>query len=374
MPSRDGIALHAETGLNSRAVARDRRLHPRTAMSLGSSLDLDVRYDGFGVRHIEQDAAAVRVEVVDVSATLSTTAAEQSIRARASRLMDAAIPGLVPIRHISRVDRSLCIVSELPHAVPLGDLLAGLEFGTITLSEEALLELAGATVRAVAALHEAQPGLAHGALSPSHVLIRPDGTALLTGAVFGDALQALKCNREQLWRTFGIAMPPSASLPRFDQRSDLTQLGALVLSMMLRRTMTAGEYPRQVADLVFAATANVAAAGPWGASFRLWIQQALQLHPKALFSTGADAARMFAAIEAKVPGRRAGADELHAVLRQLCGQAVDHVADAVDDDFSTFVLDEIEPAQPALAAHGQPMPPPRALSFLRNVFPQLRAN
>lgn len=340
-------------------------------------LDLDVRYDGFGVRHIEHDAAAVRIEVLDVSATLSTTAAEQAIRARAARLMDGAIAGLVPIRHISRTGRSLSIVTESPESVSLGDLLAALEFGTVTLGDDALMELAGATIRAVAAMHEAQPGLAHGALSPSHVLLRPDGSVLLTGAVFGDALQALKCNREQLWRTFGIALPPSASLPRFDQRADLAQLGALVLAIMLRRTMTAGEYPKQVADLVFAATATLSTAGSWGTSLRLWMQQALHLQPKSLFASAADAARAFATIAAKVPGRRAGADALQAAIRQLCGQQLEaEPGDGVDDDDlgETFVLETIE-EQPSLAETRVPaMPPPRALTFLRSVFPQLRAN
>ena len=58
---------------------------------------------------------------------------------------------------------------------------------------------------------------------------------MLTDAVFGPALEGLGRNREQLWREFGLALPASASLPRFDQRSDVTQVGAVVLAIAIRR-------------------------------------------------------------------------------------------------------------------------------------------
>src|SRR6185436_14123614 len=95
------------------------------------------------------------------------------------------------------------------------------ESGNEALTDAAMLELAAAVIRALAAVHGLPGGIAHGAVSPSHILITPEGAAVLTDGEFGGALETLEKNREQLWREFGLALPPSASLPRFDQRADV---------------------------------------------------------------------------------------------------------------------------------------------------------
>jgi hypothetical protein len=329
------------------------------------------RHDGFGSRHHAQDVQFGRVEILDLSAALGTPVAEQAIRARAARLAEANGATLSRVVRITRAAQTLSVTSTAPEGVALGDLLAALEFGTVTLSDQAILELAHATVRAVAGVHQMSGSAAHGALSPSHVLVRRDGTVLLTGAVFGDALQALQCNREQLWRVFGVALPPSATLPRFDQRSDVTQLGALVMAMLLRRTLTASEYPKGVLDLAAAAAEAVSVGNASRSALRMWLQQALQLHPKAMFASAADAARAFQDVIADVPGRRAGSVLLQAVIRQMSG---DLMPDEVPAP-RTVVPQPIPAAVPA--------PPPaarrftasvRRLGFLRSVFPLLGVN
>ena len=278
------------------------------------------RRDGFGARVIEVDRQAGRIEVLALSPPLATPAAEAAIRTRAARLADGQASMLAAVLRIGREGPALSITSTAPEAVTLADLLAALEFGTVTLPDEAVLELAGATIGSVSALHALPGSPAHGALNPAHVLLRREGGVLLTGAIFGDALQALECNREQLWRTFGIALPPSASVPRFNQRADVTQLGALVLAILLRRTLAAAEYPKSAADLAAAAGA-LAAADSRGSALRMWLQQALQLHPKAAFASAIDAAQAFGEAMAPVRGRRAGAQALRAVVTQLCSAA-----------------------------------------------------
>ena len=124
-----------------------------------------------------------------------------------------------------------------------------------------MLELAGSVVKAVAALHRLPSGLAHGAVTPAHIVLAADGSAVLTDSVFGAALESLEWNREKLWREFHVALPASASLPRFDQRADVTQLGAVVLAIALGRRLRDDEYPRSAADLVIAATSDLAAPG-----------------------------------------------------------------------------------------------------------------
>ena len=189
---------------------------------------LSIRQDGFGTRVIEQMPNLGRVERLTLSPSLATPGSEQAIRARAGHLARLG-PG--PIGRVMRIERAgatLSILSDVPDGVTLSDILAALEFGTLTLTDDEVLELAASVVQAAGKMHETLGALAHGALSPAHVVVTRDGSTVFTGAVFGEAVQALQRNREQLWREFGLVLPAAASPPKFDQRGDVTQLGALV--------------------------------------------------------------------------------------------------------------------------------------------------
>jgi hypothetical protein len=328
---------------------------------------LDIRQDGFGSRHFEHDAQFGRVEVLELSTAFSTSGAEQAIRARASRLAEMASPAVSRVVRITREGQTLSLTSMASAGtITLGDLLAGLEFGTVTLSDQAILELAGATIRAVATMHQLPGAPAHGALCPGHVVVRRDGTVALAGAVFADALQALQCNREQLWRVFGLALPPSASLPRFDQRADVTELGSLVLAILLRRTLTPTEYPKGILDLVSAATDGIRVATTSRTALLMWLQQALQLHSKAMFASAIDADRVFGTVVADVAGRRAGGLLLQAVVKQMTGETINEARPMP-------VMRISEPA--AMPAPAQPVAAEsRSLSFLRSFLPALRMN
>lgn len=281
--------------------------------ALAMTTNGEERQDGFGWRSMERDREGGEVEVLDVSAPLATPASEQAIRTRASRLTACDdSPFLARVVRVTRTGQTLSVRSAVPDAVSLADLLAALEFGTVRASDHAILELTRAMMRALAALHEMPGAPSHGALTPGHLWVRGDGRVMLGGAVFADALQGLQCNREQLWRTFAIAMPFSAGLPRFEVRSDVTQMGALVLATLLRRQLNAAEYPNGVADLVAAGAARYSC----GLSLQLWLQQALQLHTKALFSSAVDAGQAYGRIVPQVSGARA---ELRNLVRQMRG-------------------------------------------------------
>ena len=275
-----------------------------------------VRQDGFGARCVVSDARLGRVERLDLAPALSTSASEQAIRARAAHLSNVAESPLGRVLRIERKGDGLSVLSAAPDGVPLSDLLAALEFKTVTLSGEELLELAASVVSAVATMHERLPSLAHGALTPAHLVVQRDGSTILTGAVYGDALQALQRNREHLWREFGVALPAAASLPRFDQRGDVTQLGAVVLAIALRRSLRRDEYPRGTSDLAMSATVSANAAVD--SKLRAWLQDALLLHGRVVFASAVEAARAFGDI-LPVPGDTVGALVLQTVVRQLCG-------------------------------------------------------
>jgi hypothetical protein len=277
------------------------------------------RQDGFGTRVIEQLPNLRRVERLMLAAVLATPGAEQAIRARAAHLTSV---GTGPVGRVLRIERkgaALSIVSEVPDGVTLSDILAALEFNTMSLSDDEVLELAASVVQAAGEMHEALGTLAHGALSPSHVVVTREGSTVFTSAVFGDAIQGLKRNREHLWREFGLVLPSSAGAPRFDQRGDVAQLGALVLAIIQRRSLGRDEVPRSLADLVTAS--SIGSSSQLTSRLWTWLQDSLQLHGRVVFDSCVDAARKFTRLLPDGCGDEASALALRTAILQLCGEA-----------------------------------------------------
>jgi hypothetical protein len=282
-----------------------------------SDQNTPLREDGFGVRRIVDDPTLGLVERLGLAPALSSWASEQAIRARAAHLTAAYAGVHGRVLRIERSGESLAIVSAIPDGVPLSDVLAALEFKTVILAGPELLALALSVVDAVAITHERLAPRAHGALTPAHLVVQRDGVTVLTGAVFAEALQALERNREALWREFGLALPSSAGLPRLDQRGDVTQLGAAVLAIAVRRTLRRDEYPRGTIDVV--GDMSLSDDPARDARIRGWLQDTLQLHGRVVFSSAVDAAEAFRDI---VPPRSRDAATtvaLQTALRQLCG-------------------------------------------------------
>lgn len=268
--------------------------------------------DGLGVRTLDPDPRQGRVETLYVSPRLAEhPAVEQVIRARAARYAEIGVGTLTPVYRVDRDKAGLRVLAHAPDGVRLSDILSYLASGQEALPDAGMLEVAAAVIKAVAAVHQLPGRIAHGSITPAHVVLSPEGTAVLTDGVFGAAVEVLQRNREEIWREFGLALPASANLPRFDQRADVTQLGACVLAVALRRSLTADEYPRGVMDLVFAATPDTA---PHASALRMWLQQAMQLHPRATFSSAAEAQKMFAEITAAPGMKRAGRQALQALV------------------------------------------------------------
>jgi hypothetical protein len=166
-------------------------------------------------------------------------------------------------------------------------------------------------------MHETLGTLAHGALSSAHVVVTREGSTIFTGAVFGEAVQALRRNREQLWREFGLVVPAATSAPKFDQRGDVTQLGALVLAIGQRRSLGRDEVPRSIGDLVM--TTSIGSNSRLNSRLRTWLQDSLQLHGRVVFDTCREAARKLSRFLPKGCGDETGALALRTAVLQLCG-------------------------------------------------------
>src|SRR5258705_9968806 len=331
----------------------------------GEAYSLD---DGLGVRRIETDGRTT-TEILELAPALASQAVfEQAIRGRASRYADLDIRSFAPVRRVDRVGSVLQVVSEVPSGVRLSELLAHLESTGEVVPESAILELASLVINAVASLHAWPGGLAHGGINASHVLLTNDGRVMLTDCIFGAGLEVLQRNREVLWKEFGLAMPPAASLARFDQQADVTQMGALILAIILQRPMRAHEYPRGVSDLVVTATESSTVPGSPGSAsaLRMWLQEALQIHPRLAFRSAVEAQRSFADINSRPGSRRAGAMALQVLLQSTCGEPLDQPFGGMN------------PSMPAVAAQAPSQPAPPAQqerssafdSILRSVFPK----
>ena len=168
--------MAAQFFIVSPAVPSARPLHGRAVMAGEPDQTPSVTQDGFGARSLIVDPHHGRLERVDLTPALASPASEQAIRARAAHNNSLDVNPLCRVVRISRIGETLSIFSEAPDGVPLSELLAGLEFKTISLSSEELLELSSSIVTALATLHECLPTIAHGAVTPAHIVLQRDGS------------------------------------------------------------------------------------------------------------------------------------------------------------------------------------------------------
>jgi hypothetical protein len=278
--------------------------------------------DGLGVRRIETDPVnGTPVEVLEVSPELAAHEGfEAALRTRAARLSGTSVEHLATVRRIERNGSVLRVIADHADGLRLPDFLHEAQCLGVAWSTEAAVALSAEIVRVVAALHRAE-ALSHGAVTPAHVVVSRRGVVTLTDAVFGPGLELLNRNREQLWREFRVALPPSATLPRFDRRGDVTALGATVLAVMLGRILRPDEYPRGIGDLVTEATREVRSGetGSTTSALRMWLQHALCLHPRSMLTTAVDAESAFDDVEGPPMTRQMAAVALRSRLRRIYG-------------------------------------------------------
>ena len=109
--------------------------------------------------------------------------------------------------------------------------------------------------------------------------------------MLGAALEQLGHTRARYWRELAVALPGTVGTPLFDPRTDVTQIGAVALALILGRPLTPEDYPERLADLIQTATMRSVAGGvePLPASVRDWLTQALQLDQWESFASPTDA-------------------------------------------------------------------------------------
>lgn len=245
--------------------------------------------DGIGERMSAVGGANEALEVLKVSNELSAVSTfETALREQTTRLADFRHDAFARVRGVERLDSrtsTVVVISDRVRGVRLSDVLATAERQGIPLDLNAALCLIRQLVAAVAAFHEAAPDSCHGAIAAERIVITPEGRLILVEYVLGPALEELRFSQERYWRELGIALPRAFGLPRFDLFADVTQMGAVALSLMLGRRLTADEYPARIADVVDQASTRLESGErePLPVLLRAWLRSALQLEPRHSF-------------------------------------------------------------------------------------------
>jgi serine/threonine protein kinase len=252
--------------------------------------------DGLGERYKVVDRA--RNEPVEVfrlrSELTSVPAFEFALRERVSRLAAFRHPCYAHVRSVERLkdpSSTLALVSDVTAGVRLSELLVFAERAHVTLDIDAALCLLRQLVPAVALLHEIGPEITHGGLAAERIMVTPGARIIIVEHVMGSAIEQLRFTRERYWKDLRIALPQGSGVPKFDHRADVTQLGAVALSLILGRPLLDDESPSRLGNVV-ASTWAVSARGglePLPAGLRGWLTSALQLDPRNSFASAIDA-------------------------------------------------------------------------------------
>ncbi|MBI2186829.1 MAG: PEGA domain-containing protein [Acidobacteria bacterium] len=265
------------------AIARAPRSHPVSFE------------DGLGKRYHLPGPGGEKLEVLAFSDSLTAASSfEFSIRERVGALAAFQHPAFARVRGVQRLGQdtaALALVSECAPGARLSDVLSVAEQQLLPLDINAALHLIRQLVQAVAALHEQLHGISHGSIAPERLVVASHGRLVVVEHALGAALEQLHFTHERYWKEFGIPLPNPMGTPRFDQRADILQVGAVALALIVGRPLYSEEFPDRIGPLAERAWGLTAAGGvePLPAAVRTWLARALQLDARQSFPSAVEA-------------------------------------------------------------------------------------
>jgi PEGA domain-containing protein len=252
--------------------------------------------DGLGERVVAADGATGELlQILRLRPALTAVPSfEFALRERTARLANFRHAYYARVRRVDRAmapTSALAIVSDHVEGTRLSDILRVAHEKQLQLDINAALCLIRQLVPAVAVLHENARDVAHGLIAPERLIVTPNARLVIVEHVLGAAIEQLQFGRDRLWQEFRIAMPPSAGLPRFDHRADVTGMGLVSLALILGRPLAADEYPRRVPDLLNQARERSALGEeqPLSPPLRTWLERSLQLDVRRSFASAPEA-------------------------------------------------------------------------------------
>ena len=250
--------------------------------------------DGLGERVVAADGATGELlQILRIRPALTAVPSfEFALRERAARLANFRHAYYARVRRIDRVQASgLAIVSDHVEGTRLSDILRVAQERRLQLDINAAICLIRQLVPAVAMLHENARDAAHGLIAPERIVVTPHTRLVIVEHVLAAAIEQLQFGRERLWQEFRIAMPPSAGVPRFDHRADVTGIGLVALALVLGRPIGPNEFPNAVPALLNEARERspLGDEQPLSPALRTWLARALQADTRRAFASAPEA-------------------------------------------------------------------------------------
>src|SRR5688572_19261224 len=235
--------------------------------------------DGFGDRLLMFDNTnAPSWEILRFKPTLAREPRfDAALRERVEQLaafQHDAFPLVRPIKRLEH-DDGLAVVSTYSGGASLSEALKKPR------SAEFALRIIRQLVPALAALQRVGPGVAHGAVTVDRIILSADGRLMIREHMVGQALDSLEWSAARLWTEFGILVPRSSAAVHIDERTDITQLAVVVLSLLAGRRIGPDEYPDKTVELLDGLTLKNHLHNPSNPAkfqaLRHWLERALQL-------------------------------------------------------------------------------------------------
>ena len=243
--------------------------------------------DGFGTRtHGIDSETGDEVELLDLSPELvEHSGFVTTLGERVARFASVRHASYVHVRRLDRpsADR-LELVSDLTPGWRLSELLTESAAASVPIDITVVIGLLRQLLPAVALYGRHNREAAIGALAVERLIVTPQARLVIAEHAFGPALEKLNLGRDKLWRELRVAMPPSAGLPRANQRADANAIGVVALSLVLGRALEAEDYPSQLPALLEGLHEyRDGEAAPMSQSFANWLGRALQSDVRTAF-------------------------------------------------------------------------------------------
>lgn len=259
--------------------------------------------DGFGVRVADTDpGSGDALERLYVSDTFKTVV--EQLRERTGRLTNLRHIRFVRLRSIERdPDKRFYILADATPGIRLARVLELTSLLGLTVDVDTVIHVLRELLPALALLHDSR-SVTHGAVGPERLLVTDKGRVVVGDHMFGSALDKLRLSRARLWQDLRVPMPPAAGVPRFDKRSDVSQVGMVALAMLLGRPLRDEEFPTRIPSLLDSLTETHRGGHTERLSkeLRAWLERALPIDARKPFLATKEAQ---ASLEDVVAGRKA---------------------------------------------------------------------
>lgn len=256
--------------------------------------------DGFGTRTNGIDSeTGDEVELLDLSPELvEHSGFVATLGERVARFATVTHASYVHMRRLDRpsADR-LELVSDLTPGWRLSEMLGESTAANVPIDITVVIGLLRQLLPAVALYGRHNRDAAIGALAVERLIVTPQARLVIAEHAFGPALEKLNLGRDKLWRELRVTMPPSAGLPRANQRADANAIGVVALSLLLGRVLAIEEYPSQLQALVESVREHRdGQPSPLSPSFTSWLGRALQFDVRTAFQAPSEAQLAFEAV------------------------------------------------------------------------------